>query len=112
MLTLAQINFAFNPASIIGSFYVLFSIIYFIFMIVWVRRGASRLNDTSIGLYIIQTIFAPFLMLIPGVILVFQGWRLDPVLQLAEFLLFILIIYLSVKDIVINAIKKSRRFDN
>lgn len=112
MLTLALIKFGTNPASIIGIFYVLFAITYFIFMIVWVRQGASKLNDSSIAFYIIQTIFAPFLMLIPGLILVLQGWRLDPILQFGQFSLFILVIYLSVKDVVVNTIRRSRRFDS
>ncbi|WP_397333980.1 hypothetical protein [Nostoc sp. FACHB-152] len=33
-----------------------------------------------------------------------QGWRLDPVIQFQQFLLLLLIIYLSFKDIIINLI--------
>ena len=112
MLTLAQINFGFNPASLMGICYILFSLSYSIFMTVFLRKGANRLNDWAIAFYIIQAICAPMLMLIAGVILFFQGWRLDPILQLAQFLLFVLIIYLSLKDIVINTMKKIRRIDN
>ncbi|MEH2370212.1 Ycf66 family protein [Nostoc sp.] len=43
-------------------------------------------------------------MLLSGVILYYQGWRLDPVLQFEQFLLLLLILYLSIKDIVINAV--------
>ena len=47
-------------------------------------------------------------MFICGFILVFQGWRLDPILQFMQILLSILIIYLSIKDIVINAVYRNR----
>ncbi|KST66410.1 Ycf66 family protein [Mastigocoleus testarum] len=109
MFTLAQINLGFNPASLIGLFYMLFSIIYFISMIVFLRRSAKKLSNSAIIFYVIQAIFASFLMLISGVILTFQGWRLDPILQFGEFCLLILVIYLSVKDVVTNVIKSSRR---
>ena len=108
MLTLAQINLGFNPASFIGLFYMLFSISYFIFMIAFLRKGAKKLNNSAIAFYVIQAMFVPFLMLISGVILAFQGWRLDPILQFGEFSLLVLVTYLSVKDVVINVIKSSR----
>ncbi|WP_397333882.1 Ycf66 family protein [Nostoc sp. FACHB-145] len=43
-------------------------------------------------------------MLVSGIILMLQGWRLDPVIQFQQFLLLLLIIYLSFKDIIINLI--------
>ena len=46
--------------------------------------------------------------LLCGGILIFQGWRLDPILQFMQILLSILIIYLSIKDIVINAVYRNR----
>ncbi|MEA5549773.1 Ycf66 family protein [Anabaena cylindrica UHCC 0172] len=55
---------------------------------------------------IIQLIFVPLIMLFCGFILLFQGWRLDPILQFVQFLLFILITYLLIKDIVISTIDR------
>ncbi|MDZ8238814.1 MAG: Ycf66 family protein [Nostoc sp. ChiQUE01a] len=49
-------------------------------------------------------IFTPIVLLLCGGILFFQGWRLDPILQIQQFLLSLLIIYLTIKDIVINAV--------
>ncbi|MHC5774703.1 Ycf66 family protein [Nostoc sp.] len=40
--------------------------------------------------------------------MLFQGWRLDPILQFEQFLLLLLILYLSIKDIVINAVYRDR----
>ncbi|EDX71974.1 hypothetical protein MC7420_5118 [Coleofasciculus chthonoplastes PCC 7420] len=36
-----------------------------------------------------------------GFILLFQGWRLDPILQFSYVLLNFLVIYLGVKDIIL-----------
>ncbi|HYX13261.1 MAG TPA: Ycf66 family protein [Nostoc sp.] len=43
-----------------------------------------------------------------GIILFFQGWRLDPILQFEQFLLLLLIVYFTIKDIVINAVYRNR----
>ncbi|MEP0757584.1 hypothetical protein NC997_08700 [Trichocoleus sp. DQ-A2] len=37
-----------------------------------------------------------------------QGWRLDPVLQFGQFLLFLLILYMILKDIVLERIERRR----
>jgi len=52
-------------------------------------------------IYIIQAIIAPFILFLTGFILIFQGWRLDPILQFGYFLLNFLVIYLGVKDIIL-----------
>ncbi|WP_442939864.1 Ycf66 family protein [Nostoc sp.] len=52
--------------------------------------------------------FTPIIILLCGFILTFQGWRLDPILQFGQFLSFLLIIYLIIKDIVINAVYRNR----
>ncbi|WP_199306177.1 Ycf66 family protein [Coleofasciculus sp. FACHB-T130] len=48
------------------------------------------------------------LLLISGIILFLQGWRLDPVLQFGQFLLFLLILYMILKDIVLERIERRR----
>ena len=103
-----MVNYGINLAGLLGIIYVLLSVAYFILMMVWLAQRASRLNGLALVLYIIQAIFAPILMFICGFILVFQGWRLDPILQFMQILLSILIIYLSIKDIVINAVYRNR----
>ncbi|MEH1890814.1 MAG: Ycf66 family protein [Nostoc sp.] len=50
----------------------------------------------------------PILMLLCGLILIFQGWRLDPILQFEQLLSFLLIIYLIIKDIIINSVDRDR----
>lgn len=105
---LAQVNFGTNSVSLLGIVYLLVSIPYFIFMIVWLAQRANILIGSALALYILQIIFVPFFMVLCGVILIFQGWRLDPILQIGQLLSFLMIIYLIIKDIVFNAIYRNR----
>jgi len=108
MLTLAQVNFGINVAGLIGIIYLLLAIVYFILMLVWLVPRGTRLAGSALALYLIQVIFTPIVLLLCGFILLFQGWRLDPILQFEQFLLLLLIIYLTIKDIVINAVYRNR----
>lgn len=108
MNTLSQINLGANLASLLGIMYLLFAPVYFIFTIIFISQRGTRLISWTLKLYIIQVIFVPLIMILSGYILLFQGWRLNPILQFGQFLSTLLIIYLSVKDIVINAVYKNR----
>ena len=109
MMYLSQVSFGKNSAlsgGIVGNFYILGSLAYFIFMIIWLRT--NRVNSSALALHILQLIFVTVLMLVCGCILIFQGWRLDPPLQLVQLLSFALITYLIIKDLVINAVYRNR----
>ena len=102
------VNFGVNVAGLIGIIYLLGTIIYLILTVAWLSQRGTRLTGSALALYIIQLIFTPIIMLLCGVILLLQDWRLDPVLQFEQFLLLVLILYLSIKDIVINAVYRDR----
>ncbi len=108
MFTLAQVNIGLNIASLLGIIHVLLGAIYLILMVFFLVQRATRLTNWALLLYIIQTIFIPVLMFLCGFILIFQGWRLDPILQFGQFLSFLIIIYFAIKDIVINAVYRNR----
>ncbi|MEH2192068.1 MAG: Ycf66 family protein [Nostoc sp.] len=108
MFTLAQVNYGINLAGLIGIIYFLWAIIYLILTVAWLSQRGTRLRGWALALYIIQLIFTPIIMLLIGAILFFQGWRLDPILQFGQFLSLLLILYLSIKDIVINAVYRDR----
>ncbi|MEH2208701.1 MAG: Ycf66 family protein [Nostoc sp.] len=108
MLTFAQVNFGLNIAGLIGIIYLLWAIIYLILTVAWLSQRGTRLRVWALALYIIQLIFTPTIMLLSGAILYYQDWRLDPILQFEQFLLLLLILYLSIKDIVINAVYRDR----
>ncbi|WP_375502082.1 Ycf66 family protein [uncultured Nostoc sp.] len=108
MLTFAQVNFGLNLAGLIGIIYILLAIVYFILTVAWLAQRGTRLTGWALALYIIQVVFTPIIMLLCGIILFFQGWRLDPILQFEQFLLLLLIVYFTIKDIVINAVYRDR----
>jgi Ycf66 protein N-terminus len=105
---LAQVNLGTNSASIIGMFYVSLSVVYLLFMIILFVKRASRLQSSTKVRYILQLAFIPFVLFSSGFILVFQGWRLDPILQAEQVLLFILVLYLIIKDIGMDISSRNR----
>ncbi len=99
-----QVNFGANSASLLGLIYVVYAMFYLVLIVVLLFKRARRLGYWALVAYLIQLIIVPIIMFSCGLILTFQGWRLDPIFQLTQVLLAGLIIYLSLKDIVINGI--------
>ncbi|WP_017316034.1 Ycf66 family protein [Mastigocladopsis repens] len=89
---LAQVNFGANSASILGIFLaVAGAALYFLRS---VRPELSRDQD----------IFFAAVGLLCGFILVFQGWRLDPILQFGQLLLAGSTIFFAVESIRLRGI--------
>jgi hypothetical protein len=105
---LLQVNFGVSPASIVGLLYIALGLAYFFFFLTWLLSRFRRLSTASAILYLLQVVFIPVILFCCGMILIFQGWRLDPTLQFTIFLLSLIILYLSIKDILINAIYRNR----
>lgn len=105
---LAQVNLGTNSASIIGLLYVSLSMVYLVFMTILFVKRASKLKNSTTIRYILQLAFIPFFLFSCGLILIFHGWRLDPILQAEQVLLFVLVFYLTIKDIGADIISKIR----
>lgn len=89
---LAQVNFGTNSASILGIFLaVAGAALYFLRT---VRPELSRDQD----------IFFAAVGLLCGFILVFQGWRLDPILQFGQLLLVGSTVFFAVESIRLRSI--------
>ncbi|WP_251956084.1 Ycf66 family protein [Nostoc commune] len=89
---LAQVNFGANSASILGIFLaVAGAALYFLRT---VRPELSRDQD----------IFFAAVGLLCGFILVFQGWRLDPILQFGQLLLVGTTVFFAVESIRLRSI--------
>ncbi|MEA5575903.1 Ycf66 family protein [Anabaena sp. UHCC 0451] len=89
---LAQVNFGANSASILGIFLaVAGAALYFLRT---VRPELSRDQD----------IFFAAVGLLCGFILIFQGWRLDPILQFGQLLLVGTTVFFAVESIRLRSI--------
>ncbi|QLE58933.1 Ycf66 family protein [Nostoc sp. TCL26-01] len=89
---LAQVNFGTNSASILGIFLaVAGAALYFLRT---VRPELSRDQD----------IFFAAVGLLCGFILIFQGWRLDPILQFGQLLLVGTTVFFAVESIRLRSI--------
>jgi CHASE2 domain-containing sensor protein len=94
-----MVNTGLNWVSLLALLDVPLAILIFAMTLtLLVEAVRTRASSILIGLYITQGIIVPILLLLAGGILFFQGWRLDPVLQFAAFLLHIIIVILVVKD--------------
>jgi len=89
---LAQVNFGANSASILGIFLAVSgAALYFLRT---VRPELSRDQD----------IFFAAVGLLCGFILIFQGWRLDPILQFGQLLLVGTTVFFAVESIRLRSI--------
>ncbi len=90
----------YNFPSLIGIVYFLLGLAYLaisIAQVMVIPRNSGV--ATKIATRIIQSLVGPFLLVLSGLILLIQGWRLDPVLQLQQVFNLILIVYLMIRDI-------------
>lgn len=93
----------------IGTIYVILGIIYPLLIVVVLISRSNKLKGSAKALYVVQAIALPFVLLLCGLILLYQGWRLvEPLLLLSHFLLMVLINYLVFKDILLNFMDRGR----
>lgn len=103
-----MINLGLNSASILGILYIILAITYLNLIRGAASRRTNNLSDSVLKLDKFVSVIIRSLLLISGIILFLQGWRLDPVLQFGQFLLFSLILYMIGKDIVIERLERHR----
>jgi hypothetical protein len=81
---------------LLGLFDFILAISTFAMTLTLITKQTVQTN--TIQFYIAQLILVPSLLLISGFILLFQGWRLDPILLLGMLCLHSIMIFLLVKD--------------
>ena len=97
-----MINYGISLATLLGLLDVILALAIFTLTLILVTQNASARRGSTIGLYITQVILVPLALLIAGAIFVFQGWRLEPTLLFAILCLHVIIIFLLLKDFLIN----------
>jgi small-conductance mechanosensitive channel len=99
---LGQVNLgASTQLNLLGIFYIFFGIGYFLFIVRWLKN-ANRVNTSALTFYTRQGVAISTVMILCGLIFAFQSWCLNPNFQFAQFLSFLLIAYLIIKDIITN----------
>lgn len=106
-----MVNVAINFSSILGIVDIALAVAYLVTAITNSGMRSQIIGGTGIILYIIQGIMAVVVLPLSGFILFFQGWRLDPILGIQQFLLHVLLIFLAFKDACIYGLvtRQSRR---
>jgi Ycf66 protein N-terminus len=92
-----MVNIGFSLTTLLGLLDLLGVICYFLLAIYQISRGVYSYSSNSIfntGLQVIEVlelISSPIALFLSGIILVFNGWRLDPILQFQQLLLHVII---------------------
>lgn len=108
MFYFAQVNIGITPAPNTGLFQIVFGLFYLIFSIIQIVQNRNRVNSLTLAFYIIQLVIVPIFLFFSGFVLLYKGWRLDPVLHFQQFILFLLIVFLILKEIIINTLNRNR----
>ncbi len=108
MFYVAQVNFGIDIAALIGLFQIILGLVYLIYTIVKLLQTRNIWSSLITAFYIIQLVIVPTFSFFSGCVLIFQGWRLDPILQFQQFILFLLIVFLIIKEMVINTVGRNR----
>lgn len=93
-----MVNVGLNFMSIIAIVDIALAIAYLITAILNAGVRSRLIGGLGIILYIIQGVMAIAILPVSGFILLFNGWRVDPILAFQQFLLHVLLIYLAFKD--------------
>ena len=88
-----MVNFGLNSSSIIGILDIFLSFQFFVISYALTEQATRKKV-----FYIIQTILVPISLFLAGLIFLFQGWRMDPILQLSTLFLHIPIFFLMINQ--------------
>lgn len=91
-------GFSFNIIFLLGLFDLILAIAIFVMTLSLILGGRGTQPTNPIRFYIAQLFLVPLPLLLGGAIFIFQGWRLEPILQIAVLCLHFIIIFLVVKD--------------
>src|SRR3712207_3923482 len=94
-----MISLGFNLAAGLGLLSIVMGIVYLPLM----RSVSNSSRSSNLGIYNNQAVIVSLLLFLAGMILFFQGWRLDPILQLGYVLLIVQVTFLMVKDILLSS---------
>ncbi len=81
-----------------GVLYILLAVFFLVSAVLLLVRADASMR----WLLLVQAIFVPVVLMFVGNLVLSVGWKFDPLLHLAFFLMNLLIIFLGVKDILIN----------
>ncbi len=111
-----MVNFGFNTASLLGLIQIFMALALFAISVINITQlTESSLKSNLRSFSIITQLFIiPFMLFFSGIILIWHGWRLDPLLQLQQFLNFLIInFFITINFInIINNISEGKSKDS
>ncbi|MEM8642950.1 MAG: Ycf66 family protein [Cyanobacteria bacterium P01_G01_bin.54] len=105
-----MVNVGWNTASLMGFVQILVAIAYpFIIiplMVIKPAKPAASRTDIGVAIALVQSVLVSLTFLLTGLILFFNGWRLDPILQVAYVLMFALVLLLMLKEVLLRLLQE------
>jgi hypothetical protein len=89
-------------SSVSGVLYILLAVFFLVTAVLLLVQGDASRSSELRWLLLVQAIFVPIVLMFVGNVVLSVGWKLDPLLHLVFFLMNLVIIFLGVKDILIN----------
>jgi small-conductance mechanosensitive channel len=103
LMPIAQVTVGSSPLmNLLALFHLALGIYFLVISIKILIRNNGQHSSRAIVLYVLQALIMPICLGLAAVILFFQGWRLDPILQLSVYLLTFAMIYLGAKDYILS----------
>ncbi|MEL6495029.1 MAG: Ycf66 family protein [Cyanobacteria bacterium J06623_7] len=91
-----MVNVGFSFTTMLGLLDLIAAVSYFILTIGSITDGVNQASSVlSLILKIYELLICPGALFLSGIILIFNGWRLDPILQFQQ-LLFHLVVGVAV----------------
>ena len=95
-----MVNLGFNITTLLGILDIFGAVGYFILSIVLISRGViSYTSGVNTILQVWELLLCPIALLISGIILFFNGWRLDPFLQYQQLLVHSVLMVAVIKHV-------------
>ena len=105
---LRMVNFSFTLTTLLGCFDIIGALYYLSLTIGIITQGVKRsASPLKTILKVWELLVCPVTLFLAGIILFFNGWRLDPILQLQQ-LCFHLIVGVALTKETINLIRNYR----
>ena len=95
-----MVNLGFNLTTIFSLLDIFGAVGYLILTIASITDGVKRATSpVNTILKVIELLYCPFALFLSGVILFFNGWRLDPILQLQQLFLHLIVATSVIKEL-------------
>ena len=103
-----MVNFSFTLSSLLGLLDILGAVGYFMLVITQITNAVkASASPLKIFLKVAELLLCPIALFFSGIVLFFNGWRLDPFFQIQQLLFHLVVMVAIIKEL--KQLSQSRR---